>query len=237
MKNRAILAGFLSLLVLQFGTAANVQPILTGAGKLLFPESSTPATLSASSGALTVAAGGTNKNVILKPTGSGCVQLFADSPAITLCDSSGQITIAAGGTNQNVALTPSGTGLVSITGTSAAASNTAGILAQVTAGSTRGLRMGLLDSNYAWIQSYDSLPLLLNPAGGNLGVGGASHAFPLDVTGNINTSGVLMVGGTQVVGARQAAITSPTGGTTTDTQARTAINSIILTLRTHGLTN
>ena len=38
-----------------------------------------------------------------------------------------------------------------------------------------------------------------------------------------------------LVGARQAAITAPTGGATTDAEARTAINSIITALEAHGL--
>lgn len=36
--------------------------------------------------------------------------------------------------------------------------------------------------------------------------------------------------------ARQTAITSPSGGTTVDSQARTAINTIILTLKNVGIT-
>jgi hypothetical protein len=39
----------------------------------------------------------------------------------------------------------------------------------------------------------------------------------------------------QVVGSRLAAITSPSGGTTVDSQARTAIGAILTALRTHGL--
>ena len=43
------------------------------------------------------------------------------------------------------------------------------------------------------------------------------------------------VGGQQVIGARQAAIATVTGGTTIDANARTALNKILTTLRTHGL--
>ena len=43
------------------------------------------------------------------------------------------------------------------------------------------------------------------------------------------------LGGKQVVGSRAAAIASATGGTTVDTQARTAIDQILGALRQHGL--
>jgi hypothetical protein len=45
----------------------------------------------------------------------------------------------------------------------------------------------------------------------------------------------LSIGGVQVVGPRQSAITTPNGGTTIDTEARAAITAVILTLRAHGL--
>lgn len=38
-----------------------------------------------------------------------------------------------------------------------------------------------------------------------------------------------------MIGEQQAAITAPTGGVTTDAEARTAINSIITALEAHGL--
>jgi hypothetical protein len=45
----------------------------------------------------------------------------------------------------------------------------------------------------------------------------------------------LTIGGLQVVGPRQAGIASPSGGTTIDAEARTAIDALIVTLRSHGL--
>ncbi len=45
----------------------------------------------------------------------------------------------------------------------------------------------------------------------------------------------LILGGQQVVGGRGAAIASPSGGTTVDSQARSAIGLILASLRQHGL--
>jgi hypothetical protein len=45
----------------------------------------------------------------------------------------------------------------------------------------------------------------------------------------------LIVGGNQVVGARQPAVPAPSGGTTVDVEARAAITSIIERLVAHGL--
>ena len=45
----------------------------------------------------------------------------------------------------------------------------------------------------------------------------------------------LVVDGQQVVAMQQPEIADPTGGTTIDSEARTAINSLLETLRTHGL--
>lgn len=45
----------------------------------------------------------------------------------------------------------------------------------------------------------------------------------------------LYISGSRVVAARQAAIADPTGGSVTDTQARTAISAILTAMRSHGL--
>lgn len=47
----------------------------------------------------------------------------------------------------------------------------------------------------------------------------------------------LMVGGVQVVGSQQAAIANASGGTTVDTEARTALNALLAACRSHGLIN
>ncbi len=45
----------------------------------------------------------------------------------------------------------------------------------------------------------------------------------------------LAIGGEQVVGPRQPDVPSPSGGTTIDSEARTAIALLIATLKSHGL--
>lgn len=45
----------------------------------------------------------------------------------------------------------------------------------------------------------------------------------------------LLINGTQVVGPQATSITDPTGGTTADIEARSAISSILSALRQHGL--
>ncbi len=52
--------------------------------------------------------------------------------------------------------------------------------------------------------------------------------------GALPTNGVA-VGGLQVVGARQPAVPSPSGGTTIDAEARAALGQVIVALRSHGL--
>jgi len=47
----------------------------------------------------------------------------------------------------------------------------------------------------------------------------------------------LAIGGQQVVGERQAALPSPSGGTTIDAEARASILAILAALMSHGLTD
>lgn len=47
----------------------------------------------------------------------------------------------------------------------------------------------------------------------------------------------LIVNGQQVVGPRRPAIASPSGGTTIDVEARAAIDELIATFMSHGLTD
>ena len=45
----------------------------------------------------------------------------------------------------------------------------------------------------------------------------------------------LSIGGNQIIGARQAAVADPSGGTTVDAEARAAIAALLSRLRQHGL--
>ena len=49
------------------------------------------------------------------------------------------------------------------------------------------------------------------------------------------TAARVVIGGDPVVGARQAAISDPSGGTTADAESRAAIAAILAALRAHGL--
>ena len=42
---------------------------------------------------------------------------------------------------------------------------------------------------YAWMQSWSSTPLILNPYGNNVGIGGSTAAYQLDVTGTFRATG------------------------------------------------
>jgi hypothetical protein len=88
-------------------------------------------------------------------------------------------------------------GNVGIGGTSVNYGSSAGALALTTAASTAGLRFGVYDSNYAWISSFNSLPLyintggnnvILNASGGNVGIGTANPAARLDVVNATTTA-------------------------------------------------
>lgn len=49
------------------------------------------------------------------------------------------------------------------------------------------------------------------------------------------TAAHLVIGGDSVVGPRQAAIATPSGGATVDAESRAAIAAMLVSLRTHGL--
>lgn len=79
---------------------------------------------------------------------------------------------------------------------------------------------------------------LIPPAGMSVWVKSLGHWIHYDgsswnVTGMPAAS--LLVEGKQVVGARQPSITTPSGGSVIDLEARAAVSAIIATLMSHGL--
>lgn len=56
-----------------------------------------------------------------------------------------------------------------------------------------------------------------------------------DFSQDINAAGSYKVGNTQVLSTQAAAIPDATGGVTVDSEARTALNSLLAALRTHGI--
>jgi hypothetical protein len=213
---------------------SNFAPLLTGGGKLIFPETSPSATISASSGTLTVAAGGTNQNVNLTPSGTGVVlqSASANSPVeyqaknTDAVDTGSLAAFVATSDWGDIALVAHNSGrTVSRFGV------TLGGWGEITTdGAGNGLAIG----------TRTATPLILGTNALNrmeiFSTGGASLGSTTDPgAGVFNAANGLSVAGTKVVGARQPTIPQPTGGSPIDTQARAAINSIIATLQAHGL--
>lgn len=71
------------------------------------------------------------------------------------------------------------------------------------------------------------------------GVWNKAAALPLRWDGTQWVSSIsaasIEIGGVQVLGNRQPSISSPSGGTIIDAEARSAITGVIATLRSHGL--
>jgi hypothetical protein len=64
--------------------------------------------------------------------------------------------------------------------------------------------------------------------------GSVAYRDGLWTSGSLRASEVL-IGAQRVLGARQAAVANPAGGTVVDTQGRLAITQILAALRAHGL--
>lgn len=149
---------------------ANVQPLLTGAGKLLFPENAVPASISASSGQINVASGGSNQNVVLTPSGTGYGAIgplfFGAWP-----------TLPADFFIQNSALSASTAGNYA--------------LAQLPAGDTV---LNAPAGHSVFINNNNTQKYVFSASG--LAVQQTSASFALDTLGDTNTSGVFRQGGT-----------------------------------------
>lgn len=66
-------------------------------------------------------------------------------------------------------------------------------------------------------------------------LGGLATAKKVWAGGACHSNVGFFLATTQVVGARQATVTAPTGGATVDAESRTAINALIARLQAHGL--
>ncbi len=98
----------------------------------------------------------------------------------------------------------------------------------VWSGRTRCLA-GWSDAGWRFVDPVEGLRARLSPSGEEAVYRqGAWQIGVIDVM-------EVRVGGVAVVGARRPAIAAPAGGTTIDTEARTAIGAILGTLRAHGL--
>lgn len=122
-----------------------------------------------------------------------------------------------------------GGGLLRVENTNSSAPfGSTGIGVEIFRDSSNGYIHAYDRSNSAWVPIVLQSETRISPAG--------TLSTTIDGNGvNLASGRVFKVNGTQVVGARQAAIGAPTGGTTIDAEARTAIGSILTVLRTHGL--
>jgi hypothetical protein len=162
----------LSCLFIGMLLGANQTPILTGAGYIKFPENAIPAYIYASGGALTAYSGGSNQNISLVPSGIGIVN----------------INQAANNTNGLLNITlPTGTNhfLWMYSG----------------AVRTHAFYSASDSGNMAIYNSSSNAQIVFRSAGisyvlGNFSVGQSANTYPLDVAGDINTSGVVRVNGT-----------------------------------------
>lgn len=71
--------------------------------------------------------------------------------------------------------------------------------------------------------------------GGTIGGVTISDSVLDDAVIDLAAGETYTINGTQVVGARGAAVSDPTGGATVDTESRAAIAAILARLRAHGL--
>ena len=184
---------------------SNFQPILTGSGKLQFPENATPATISASSGAVNIAAGGSNQNVTLTPSGTGLTSLLGN---VIIGAGSGtsalEIYRTASLANAGITLTQAGTGGHSYYIESTAPANGFGVG-----------RLVIYDLTASAI-------IICTDTAGKVGIAGCP-SYPLDATGDINSSTKYRVAGTAGVGG---SISVTTGSGTALTSASCATTTI-----------
>ena len=87
--------------------------------------------------------------------------------------------------------------------------------------SDESLLFGIYDANYAWIQANKAgtanRPLVLNPLGGNIAVGGTTASYSLDITGSLRSSGAVIAGGSSPALSGTCSANTQVGGNTAGT--------------------
>ncbi len=108
-------------------------------------------------------------------------------------------------------------------------------------GSSSGeLTTNQVTANAASINDCDVLTLEAGSAPSKTTIDGASIESAYEGTlttilGNVIDTGAIKSYGVQVIGNQGAAVADASGGSTVDAEARTAINTLLSRLRTHGL--
>lgn len=103
------------------------------------------------------------------------------------------------------------------------------------------------DASAAWVGCEDALATWTSggwrftPPLPGMAVWNKAGGFWVHWSGAMWTAGILPaaaieIGGVQVVGPRLPEVAKPTGGATVDVEARAAIDALIATLKSHGLT-
>jgi hypothetical protein len=149
-----------------------------------------PSTTAANAGL--VLSGSTTESLLVGADPSGLGEMWIQ--AGVLSNVAGALALNPVGGNVGIGTASPGAPL-EVRTTSAGYASNAGGLALTTAGSTNGLRFGVLDSSYSWISSFNSLPLVLNAGGNNVGIGTTSPLVNLDIAPapSSNVGGVLYI--------------------------------------------
>jgi hypothetical protein len=185
MKPRPILAGALALLIFQTLPAANVAPVLSSVGKILFPGTSPNPTISAPSGALTLASGGSNQNLVLAPSGTGAVSWTGDALAAAKLGLNGVTDFSASGCNGALCVGSGGT--INLDDTAILAWGGGASRPQI-AGSKAATTMDFRNATAGYTFT-----------GGKVGIGAAPTTYALEVTGQVDATTGFRSAGTQII--------------------------------------
>ncbi|MGH8527650.1 MAG: hypothetical protein ACREXY_26585 [Gammaproteobacteria bacterium] len=85
------------------------------------------------------------------------------------------------------------------------------------------------DAEEGFARSYEGLCVLVKSSGLRAEFRGGAWEY------GVVRAGSVMIGGLEVLSTRSAAIPSPSGGATVDSEARIALGAVLAALRHHGL--